>query len=1435
MADSTKTEIDVRTLRESMRYLEFLRKYGAPGANVEVVVAGRNENRTLRARILEFNDNAVVLEFEDAIEVVPGDGLLDARILKADTASSAPPVGRVEPPEPTTAAVPPASLPAVESPALSLLAAKPPAPDVFIGLPSIPLGEPDFQIGGLRSEDRQDVVSWKNKYEYALKVREFDRVRAILPAVERLARSIAHADLSLLAGHLAAKVGEEERAAALMDFSGSRGRADAWVSSAAIYVRRQRPDLAADRLVRALSSAGSVSATPELVTSLGRCVALCQDTEVEGLEVALRRATDDARRLAHELMGLALRNNTPAAEEARAGNIEAARTLAPASAVFRALAPLEIQRAPAGATWTASVGRPGTPTAVQGRTHRPSDGKPGRAPVNVRLQGLPKNASAYAKAKRSEQLDDLDTAVDLFLKEISGRGSYWQSAVKDLASLYGRRGEIDKAIALLDQHRNQCQPTRAIDNIKVNVLIKGRRFEQAAELLRSLRKDVPSGDQAVLIRQEAYCLSMAGSYEDAIGILDSLRGVAGSDPTTLALKEKIKQARDESAKATSTSAPSHADDNPAATMARPASAQPSLFDEEMLQLSGLSDSLSRLAQERINACELRGLDEVAKARGFFERRDFDRVDRQLGDVRGRRPRDRAELWLTLAHMQHQTPNAAGDSDIRRSIAGYFAHMGEAACLESVPLDVARCFLVESLLASAAASRESSIEHAATYLLGTYLQPRPGPGDLVGADGKVRLSMVLARFDDAPECWTAFLLDLPFYFALSPALAEFLARGLGRRDGRPTTSRIELPERRAIERQRQDEARRLEEENARLRSIASAQFTAAALGENSSALAHLAGSTRFQLDRQRVDALARHMDDASRFILERDYVEREGRHARLTAKLEDLASEIISMPTRLSIELLHPLVVQLKERLDESFTEFQDAATPVIEIANVLSGDYSTLDAAGILAIAIEAANRSGGAPVERLDVSPIEEEGLTCVEAGHIAEPLRGGDRREVRVRVRPSAQQIRDGAFTLRVRVEHRSRAGSRVEAGDYSLPVRLALSEAFEPVRNPYEEHSGGGEVRQGNMFFGRVGLLDRIERQMTTGPIGQCFVLYGQKRSGKSSVLVQLEHRIKAPALAVKLTLGAVDTSNAQANFVTLCLDRVEERIADDLGIGLRDWPDRASIAQDSVGSFRRGMRAARAALTTAGWVDPRVILLIDEFTYLYEYIEEGIVPPTFMRHWKGLLETQTFSAVLVGQDSMPKFKERYANEFARTHDERLSYLSLDEAKALATEPIALHGQSRYRGKALDKLMQLTAGNPFFLQIICDRLVRHINHPDVRSPFITEWDVDAVVQSLVGADGLGEERFDSLITVAGESVAEATRDQYLAVLWSIARASNLAALSELPSVANRDDLLKDMADREVIERDSAGRFSIRVGLFAEWLRFRAAASASSRGAEL
>lgn len=358
---------------------------------------------------------------------------------------------------------------------------------------------------------------------------------------------------------------------------------------------------------------------------------------------------------------------------------------------------------------------------------------------------------------------------------------------------------------------------------------------------------------------------------------------------------------------------------------------------------------------------------------------------------------------------------------------------------------------------------------------------------------------------------------------------------------------------------------------------------------------------------------------------------------------------------------------------------------------------------------------------------------------------------------------------------------------------------------------------------MFFGRKQLLDRIAEQVVGGPVGQCFVLYGQKRSGKSSVLRQLERRINLPCLTIPITLGEMDVKDAESSFVRLCIDKLHDRLSIDLGTEPGQWIEPSKVSDRPLDAFKEAIRRTQSTLTAAGLSSPRIVLLVDEFTYLYEYITEGIIPATFMRHWKALLQVQCFSAVVVGQDSMPKFKQAFANEFGVTHDERITYLSRDEADALCERPILVEEKSRYRGKALDRLFELTAGSPFYLQIICDRLVRHLNRQ--KAVFVTEADIDIVARELAfGEEALPIERFDPLITAAGESVAEASRETYLRLLNSVAHASRqsgFARVGDLTSIENVGRLLQDLSDREVVSLDSGGRVRIRVQLFTEWLR--------------
>ena len=59
---------------------------------------------------------------------------------------------------------------------------------------------------------------------------------------------------------------------------------------------------------------------------------------------------------------------------------------------------------------------------------------------------------------------------------------------------------------------------------------------------------------------------------------------------------------------------------------------------------------------------------------------------------------------------------------------------------------------------------------------------------------------------------------------------------------------------------------------------------------------------------------------------------------------------------------------------------------------------------------------------------------------------------------------------------------------------------------------------------------------------------------------------------------------------------------------------------------------------------------------------------------------------------------------------------------------------------------------------------------------------------------------------------------KDRYLALLTSVA----LKPMTTSRDVGQDDALLvRDLFAREVLEQDANGRLSIRVGLFAEWLR--------------
>ena len=252
---------------------------------------------------------------------------------------------------------------------------------------------------------------------------------------------------------------------------------------------------------------------------------------------------------------------------------------------------------------------------------------------------------------------------------------------------------------------------------------------------------------------------------------------------------------------------------------------------------------------------------------------------------------------------------------------------------------------------------------------------------------------------------------------------------------------------------------------------------------------------------------------------------------------------------------------------------------------------------------------------------------------------------------------------------------------------------------------------------------------------------------------------------------------------------------------------------------------------ACKKTRGWEDKNLVVMIDEFTYLYTEIKKGNISPSIMKQWKAVTQNERaqFSVVLVGQDVVPSFKkEDYArNAFGVIQDIRLTYLKETPARNLIEKPILdEHGNSRYIDDAVSKIIEYTSRNPYYIQIFCARLVDYMNMN--KSISVTEADVIDVANSFVyGSDALVEDKFDNLIR-AGETedLQEYPETEILQVLKQVSHNSKVIGFcnrSDINAFAdkNREDaILKHLVDREVLELRGENNYKIQVKLFQEWL---------------
>ncbi len=1089
----------------------------------------------------------------------------------------------------------------------------------------------------------------------------------------------------------------------------------------------------------------------------------------------------------------------------------------------------------------------------------------------ARVIGVPKGSSYFARAKRAQLVEkDLDKAEKLFRQAILQNDNL-ESAVNDLASLLSQRERFEDAVKVIEQNRSRIRNKRSLDNVLTTIYKKGEmhdkaiallkkqlrqeqtekkediiqwqiassyfqlnKHEEAEKLFREILKRQP--DLISAKRNLALCLSRQERYDEAEDLLNQILAVS-SDAGATALLEAVLQAKK--------------------------TGERELVDDIAIETE-LSDyssgQISSFTQFFLDGCDFTGVPPERVRSKKFRHSDISYLERQATESKTFRPSDRASYYLSatkiIRTLEDKDPNSLKDEDPNRFyvfLCKSFASKGDDIVVKSGNLDAAREWYAEALSVYDGDRSQRKDEQDAVNALVRFLYSRLGrshvplPPHTPTIDDTINEVIKLA---DSKRIFG----DITYLIFRSRYAASRLLRRLyDQQDLRERalqylkykgvqTSGTELPRNDFIS--LWDElSDRLSGEtrdlDSRLRYFNNFQLTTAWLEDAIEQAQDIVQRLRFDLDQERI----RHLQDILRRAVEMckevQFEARERLCRQIDDSCRDLLKEIEASPTRISVEMFYPIIENIKKTVGEYLDEIYETSKPQLTLRLPVESYVPDTDEKIEVQIAVE--NESGRSPAESLALVVEGDSTFFQITELEIKRDgsLRGGEQSILKVPLRVTAEALASQTFSLPIYARYRTRAEVEEKTTVENFSIRLYSKDEFEDIENPYAAYAEGGIVGDPAMFFGRTELLQNIASVILESRLqSKCVMVFGQKRSGKSSVLYHLKTLLQKDADILILDLGnigAIQDENSSVQLLYQILKRIltklEYAIEDRVDEGFSplalsvpndrefyDHPAPLQCFEETFGKLKR------LASKQADWRGVRVVLLIDEFQYIYGRIVAGKISESFMKNWKALLQANYFNAVLVGQDVMPKFKLRFPNEFGTTQDERVTYLKPEDARRLIDDPIRIggrQGESRYRENAIERILNLTAGSPFYIQIICNRLVEYMNVK--RARLVTEADVEQVKNELIrGVNALALDKFDNLIN-SGDTSEDAISDEdALKILKTIADNSGTGPChrDRMDGEISVDTILDDLVKRDVVECDQGQYYRIRVGLFNEWL---------------
>lgn len=559
---------------------------------------------------------------------------------------------------------------------------------------------------------------------------------------------------------------------------------------------------------------------------------------------------------------------------------------------------------------------------------------------------------------------------------------------------------------------------------------------------------------------------------------------------------------------------------------------------------------------------------------------------------------------------------------------------------------------------------------------------------------------------------------------------------------------------------------------------------------------------------------------------------------LGEQIDDWLKYIKSHPTVLSITIVHYLLNGIKNITKGMFKKIQFC--PPEAHAQIVSTSMANPD--GTIMFEVQVENRPEKAyPMKDCKLSFINSEQIVAIDYPQVykdASNVFGGEDLIYILRAKLSSIMFGKKECPIRLCFQYNYEIGNRKGTESKELDINPIPIKMWDPqatvINNIY---SVGTVATDDSQFFGRDEKVSDVVSVIDTPHNMPHYFIYGQKRSGKSSMLYHIRKRLAQLNRYICVDMDFLTFSvNKEDDIYYNMLKKVQGTIKWKYNIEAKKEPDKEPLPlfdmptreECSIDVFCHCLDFLINLLSeTKGWEKYKIVFFIDEFTSAYKWYKQGLIDKDFFTRWKSLQSDNLFSAVLIGQDVLRSISDVTApNNLAGFCFMKLDYLQPEDARRIITEPIiSLTGnQDIFVGNAVDRILYYSASSAYYTKWICHELIEYIksNRLDV----ITEADVEASIRRALNGDSTELKILFDPLEFSGQDPIESeySKEQTREILLQVARGelndsvkgchSSLITSESVNVVRILDDLVK----RDVlIEKNNY--YKLKVKLYLLW----------------